>query len=317
MFVKISAKFSVFLVFCLLLMTPGCIHRTKTISRKVKITHDRLEELKSKKEIGKQSTSPMITIWVHGTRLLPSPIFRSYIYCESGLHHANELPPTYFLSQLANAMIQSDPSRYNHENFYLFGWSGNLDAAIRMQAAKELYSQLYELRLEYEKKYKTKPKIRLITHSHGGNVVLNLVKFNKYNDLIIDELILLACPVQASTKHYLHSLMFKKIYAFYSSLDLMQILAPQFYWCTDENFNPQKHTLKFPPTSSRLFSNQPNLIQVKFKMNGHAIMHTEFSSACFTQYLPLLLDELDAWQFENPQYLDKPLTKRLLKIITP
>jgi len=312
-----EVKSTISIIMCIIIATPGCYHPTKIKSRKVFITHDRLQALRNKNNTEQSQQIPTITIWVHGTRLLPSPIFRSYVYCACGLHLANELPPSYFLRQLSDAIINADPSRFNHEDFYLFGWTGKLDAAIREQAAKDLCQDLKKLIAEYHLKYQCRPFIRLITHSHGGNVALNLARFkNPENDLFIDELILLACPVQDSTKPYLKDAMFGRVYAMYSSIDLLQILAPQFYWPIQTNSNHKKPSFKFPPTSSRLFPIQSNMIQVKIKKNKHAILHTEFSSARFTQYLPILLDELNAWNTEDPQWRDAPNTKRLLKFYT-
>ncbi|MBD3231853.1 hypothetical protein GF322_04290 [Candidatus Dependentiae bacterium] len=60
-----------------------------------------------------------------------------------------------------------------NNNFYTFGWSGLISQQRRRKEAIRFYNQLSK---EIEK-YKQKginPKIRIICHSHGGNLALNL-----------------------------------------------------------------------------------------------------------------------------------------------
>jgi len=55
------------------------------------------------------------------------------------------------------------------------------------------------------------PKVTLISHSHGGNVALNLAAIaEKESPLSIERLILLACPVQQETAALVDAPMFKK-----------------------------------------------------------------------------------------------------------
>ncbi|MFH1461529.1 MAG: hypothetical protein ABIF12_01090 [bacterium] len=65
------------------------------------------------------------------------------------------------------------PNTNNH--FYTFGWSGLISQERRRKEAIRFYNCLSE---ELEK-YKNKPKIRILAHSHGGNLVLNLAAINK------------------------------------------------------------------------------------------------------------------------------------------
>lgn len=59
------------------------------------------------------------------------------------------------------------------DHFYTFGWSGILSSIKRRNDSLRLYNTLSD---EVARYYKMgiKPKIRLICHSHGGNVALNL-----------------------------------------------------------------------------------------------------------------------------------------------
>lgn len=62
--------------------------------------------------------------------------------------------------------------------FYAFGWSGLMSQNSRRFEAIRLYNALSE-ELEKFKSRGITPKIRLICHSHGGNLSLNLAAINK------------------------------------------------------------------------------------------------------------------------------------------
>ncbi|MBX9831240.1 hypothetical protein K2X40_04755 [Candidatus Babeliales bacterium] len=60
-----------------------------------------------------------------------------------------------------------------HETFYTFGWNGLLSQAERRLEAVRFYNELSGLVKSYQARG-VNPKIRLIAHSHGGNVCANL-----------------------------------------------------------------------------------------------------------------------------------------------
>lgn len=62
--------------------------------------------------------------------------------------------------------------------FYTFGWSGLISQASRRYEAIRLYNALQE-ELDKLKAQGIAPKIRLIAHSHGGNLCLNLAAVTK------------------------------------------------------------------------------------------------------------------------------------------
>jgi len=158
--------------------------------------------------------------------------------------------------------------------FYTFGWSGLISQNRRRREAVRFYNALSE---EIEKYHKQGifPKVRLISHSHGGNLCLNLAAINillknkklseiekisknqdeadslaaiseiltnmpsqeyalqekkqkhyeyvpKKASVIIDELIMLAAPIQPETECFIFSDTFKKVYSFYSDQDFAQ-----------------------------------------------------------------------------------------------
>jgi hypothetical protein len=132
-----------------------------------------------------------------------------------------------------------------------------------------------------------KPRTRLITHSHGCNVALNASDlFAQSEDpIVIEELVLLACPVQHATADKLKSASFKKIFSLYSTADLTQIL------------DPQGLNLESMPAGGYIFSNrrfepQPNLVQAQMRWKGFGLSHIGFVRQRFAKALPSILAEL-------------------------
>jgi hypothetical protein len=253
------------------------------------------------------SDREMITVWVHGTRLFQRPLPRKHFISEvPGLITANEIDANCHLRSIADTLCQADPVRFNLAKFYHFCWSGKLCFNERLCAAHDLYTALTNLLKHVKRRGRPLPKLRVIAHSHGGNVCLNLALINKKRPkpIVIDELILLACPVQDQTKDLVKHPMFKRIYALYSALDIIQILDPQGF------YKHKAHADTF--FSKRQFAHQENLAQMKIKVDRRAIMHTEFSHTPFLHLLPSILDEIDAWQREiifkeNPNKMSRML----------
>ncbi len=243
------------------------------------------------------SKAPPINIWVHGTRFIKRPIFHNFFKSTPGIKLAKNLAPDYYLNKIAVTLNKVAPHTFPLDTFYLFGWSGKLSTAIRREAAEILYREVDRIVAEYKQRYNTDPIIRMLTHSHGGTVALNMARHKKDPlPFHIDELILMACPVQSSTKRFIEDELFKKTIALYSSLDMMQVLAPQvtynFYRTKKGHLKSHMH---WPPFSRRCFEDHPKLAQVKLKMNGRALFHTEFTSQHFTAVLPQILHVVDSW----------------------
>ena len=119
----------------------------------------------------------------------------------------------------------------------------------------------------------------LIAHSHGCNVALylaELAKSGEFKDLVIDRLILLACPVQLATAHLVGSPIFKRVFSFYSTADLGQIIDPQGLY--NETKKISKDSKKPPLFSQRLFDDSPNLVQARILMNRQSPGHMSFSN---------------------------------------
>ncbi|MDR3646496.1 MAG: hypothetical protein P4L22_03070 [Candidatus Babeliales bacterium] len=130
----------------------------------------------------------------------------------------------YQFNSLTSARLDQHNQKSDIYNlYYTFGWSGYLSRLHRQRDAKKLYNALKNEVNDFKKKG-IDCKIRLIGFSHAGNLILSMAKglTNKVEELpfIIDELIVLAVPIQKETDKYIHHPIFKKIYSFYSMSDI-------------------------------------------------------------------------------------------------
>ena len=248
-----------------------------------------------------------VTILVHGTKhsaLLPPYIDGKYkdpinnlLYGKLGLNHVSNCDPKTYFVKLANTLSESDSDNFQINNFYLFGWSGRLSQKYRSDAAKELRKAILEL---YNKP-NPPTHLRIITHSHGGNVALHLAEaLKKDKGIQIDELILLACPVQKRTENLVKSPSFRKIFSLYSDGDFLQIIDPQglhglLYdlghtkWDIDSLKALAQKTAKKTLLSARQFPHSENLVQIKLVMNNHNPLHLGFLLLKFARALPKIL----------------------------
>lgn len=277
----------------LILVVPGCMQVSqKQLTKKVS-AHS--PSLIASLEKTHQCEDPAVTIWIHGTRLLPKNMFQRYFFCKQGLHHFSELDSYYHIHKIAATISASDPALFPAQTFYLFGWSGLLSFKEREAAAHDLYVALKKVREEYKMNYGHEPTIRIIAHSHGGNVALLLEKVKDEEDtsFCITDLILLACPVQSQTMHYAASPTFGKVYSLFSLLDVMQVVDPQ-------GLQKESKMEKVPLFSQRYFPHHEKIEQVAIKKNNRSIMHIEFIQLNFVAQLPYLISEINKWRIENP-----------------
>lgn len=271
----------------MIFLFSGCVHRASN-HHKVYVVPQNKQVSWLETYIDVPPAPPPINIWIHGTLFFPfNYFFKDFFYCPPGLTHVTDLKPHYPMRKKAQALTQYDPYNFNPHTFYLFGWCGSLSFEKRIHWARILYTELKKIVAEYKEKYDVQPVIRIFAHSHGGNVALNLAKLKQPEDeIIIDQLILMGTPVQAQTKKYINHPIFKKIYALYSQLDLLQVADPQGLYY-------QGNTAPF--FSKRRFDTHDKLHQVKIKINGRAPFHTEFTSPRFLQYIPDIINTIDEW----------------------
>lgn len=260
-------------------------------TKRIEITEQKIKKEKEKeKEILIKDNNESITIMVHGTTLTtntltwPKPVNKllsKYLRTPKGFLNFDELEPSHQFIQLAKELNLGDNKNFGLSNFYFFGWNGALNSTERKNSAEDLYKAILKLK----EKHKDIP-ITIITHSHGGNVALNLANISKEkndNNFYIDRLILLGCPVQDETEDLINSSVFKKIYNFYSPGDLIQVLDPQGY--------NKKNCKTF--FSRRLFKPSSKLYQIKVLLNGHSLYHMDFISIKFHKKLSAILNAID------------------------
>lgn len=246
----------------------------------------------------------VITIWVHGTKSarLQDHVFKNFFFSLMDLQHISQYKDNHTIKHIAQVLCEKNTERFVYQNFYTFGWSGQLSHKARKDAAIKLHKSILQLKKEYFAAHGVFPKIRLITHSHGGNVALNMAKYNsKVNDKIsIYELVMLACPVQQKTAKYLSLSLFEKAYSLYSEIDILQVIDPQ-------GLHKHKNKEQKPFFSERRFTPEEKLTQANVKINNRNLMHVEFITEKFANLLPDILNELDSW--EKQEKLDSNISK--------
>lgn len=277
------------LIIAPLLILSSCVHRRNIDKQELYITKEPTELITATKN------PPPITIWIHGTVFFKKPPLYEQYHKNPTLILASLLPDRGRFHRIAQTITHNDPEHFSPDEFYFFCWSGHFSIRERKAAAEKLYSELIELTKKYEAQYNHYPTIRIIAHSHGGNLALHMAKIKTpLSPLTIKSLILLACPVQEKTMHLINTPMFQQIYSLYSSFDLIQVLAPQLRK-SDITKKDGKKGYKIPTFSSRLFPQHPHVIQAKIKVNNFPITHTHFATTEFAEMLPKILHKLDSW----------------------
>jgi len=285
------------LYFFAFLLMPSCTTQSRIIKKRVVLAPQ-----KNKIAID----PPQITVWIHGTRLLRRPLYYRYFNGKPGIKHATQLPKQYNLTKIAQVLCSESRDMHAHEHFYSFGWSGKLNSTEREEAAFVLLKELHGLIERFTIVHNKQPHLRIIAHSHGGNLALNLAKVAKKcpeYSVLVNQLILLACPVQNQTCSYISDPIFRHIYALYSTLDIVQIIAPEMSYIVSTKSKKICKKLKIPPLSERRFQPHPKLAQVKIKINGHALWHADFVGTTFLKSLDAIIDEIDHWKKESPPLL--------------
>lgn len=231
----------------------------------------------------------MITVFIHGTRIFPKFYAQELFYSPDGLKHISQIEKASHMHTIAHALAKADPARFSVQSFYTFGWNGNLDFNERKKAAHDVYKALKAFSDSYVAKFGKSPRLCIITHSHGGNVALNLAAAvqDAHDKLFhVDELVLLACPVQKETKNYVTDSIFGRVYSLCSCNDVLQVIDPQGLYKDKE---------QTPVFSERYFEVNPHVLQSKIKHRGRYILHIEFLKKYFYTQLPAIMNSMDTW----------------------
>lgn len=157
-------------------------------------------------------------------------LFENQAMQEEGLHaiDLSRHERGYGAGALANALevVYDDIENCPHERkYYTFGWQGLLSHKTRVTAGKHLFDQL-NAEIHRLKSEGYLPRIRLIGYSHGGNVCLNVGREAQlcHPDWYVEELILVATPIQNESDYLVQEKFFKKCYSIYSESDHVQSL---------------------------------------------------------------------------------------------
>jgi len=279
---KVFIPHRIFLV-VLVALLAGCASKEKKYGSNFPVT-----DLAINKELN-CAERPTVTIFIHGTRIFPKFYAQELFYSPEGFNHISAIEEASHMHSIAHALEESDPQKYSYEQFYTFGWNGNLDFQERKKASEGLYKALKELSAVYIGQYGIRPRLRIITHSHGGNVALNLAVVAKEGQdalFFVDELIMLAVPVQQKTKDLVAEPCFGRIYSLSSSNDVVQVIDPQGLYKQNDNV---------PLFSERYFKAYPHVLQAQIKIQGHFLMHIEFLMEKLFKHLPAIVDIMDTW----------------------
>ncbi|MDR3550973.1 MAG: hypothetical protein P4L31_06175 [Candidatus Babeliales bacterium] len=249
-------------------------------------------------------TAPQVTIWVHGTKSM-GRISQAIHSSPRGLLSLDHVPKRYRLRDSLHVLAATDPERFPLAHFYTFGWSGQLCFDKRKSEAQNLYESIKKLNKQYQDSHGMDPEITLITHSHGGNLALNLASVKQVSDNFTLKLIVLACPVQHETEDFVSDALFSRIYSFYSTSDLIQIIDPQGLYGRG---GKEEIRLEF---SGRQFPDNPKVCQAELKINGYGIAHVGFILQRFMKLLPICIEQLDAWIAQDVFQAD---TTRIMNI---
>ena len=191
-----------------------------------------------------------------------------------------------FTHHFASLLCHSKHTFIKEKDIFFFGWDGSLLPSRREHAAYILYS---ELKKQIELAHATKnpfSKIHLLTHSHGGNVALLLLHILEIEDIpfIIDQLIMMGCPIQKITEAYAFSPAIKKIVSIYSKNDGVQKNDLQIMY--SEAFKDGNTP---PIRSKRTFKNHaPHIWQIRLSINSKSYGHQLFTTELVLPHIPLI-----------------------------
>ena len=231
-----------------------------------------------------------VTVWVHGTypalsvlRAAWCPV-RPKVYVEDGLSLAKKLPKNYYFYQLAQSLHDNNPKFYNLDHIYTYGWhSSNVSPKQRIKEGKKLYEAIEKLITEYLQKYK-EVKLRIVGFSHGGNVILNMIKHLPFKKICVPiEVVLMGTPVQESTRDFINNPYVTKAYSFYSQGDWIQRIDIQRFHCN--------YPEGAPFLSGRMFKDTDKVQQVCLTVNGKKIGHAKYRS--ILNHLPDMMCQVE------------------------
>lgn len=200
--------------------------------------------------------------------------------------------------QVAQEQVDPDGVR----TYALFGWSGKLDNEERRKEGHRLYQELVALRDRYVERYGVAPEIKLVAHSHGGNVCLWMhdAEEQERKNLEIATLTLLGTPIQTETAAGIASSLFRTIVSFYSEGDFIQTAdrtAPskKSYRCLSDVVPVQQPGLRRVDVKVHLNGKSTALDHIGFFVAGRgALLDKACEQFPLCVYVPLALSLIEA-----------------------
>ena len=238
-----------------------------------------------------ESKQPVVhvTVFIHGTqpvkKLLDHPYspMRKIIHFEPGLNLAKDLPENYSFYKVATSWCAYNPTEYNMQNLYTYGWnSSDIRPINRYEESRKLFDAVNQKVQEYSQEYE-QIKIRVVGFSHGGNLLLNMLQWMPFGLPDVEtEVILLGTPIQEENRACINSPYVSRAYSFYSTADWIQVIDPQ-----------RLHTkcpVGAPFFSKRTFLPTDQVVQIALTVNGQSIGHINYRS--LMSYLPDMLQQI-------------------------
>ena len=247
--------------------------------------------------LGKQHT---ITIFVHGSRSPARFYLSQYRKSKHGLHAACEYDEDSLYCKIADSLTENDNPKYDKNHFYVFGWNGAISFAVRKKMAKKLYKKTLKLITFYKNKYGYYPKVQIITFSHGGNIALQLADFLPFVDgQEIDlDLVLIGCPVQATTEHMIGCPCFSNVSVIASHGDMIQRMDPHNWYAPKRDGKTRAFSRRFFDVSHLDEERQEKIVQCAVTVNSKNPGHIDLSKS-FMPHIPYVLDQRENWSSGN------------------
>lgn len=217
-----------------------------------------------------------VLIWIHGTS--PSQAFKptkKLKPCQ--MFHIPSLPASHSAHIRLTLLEKLDGNNFSKEHAYFFKWSGTASAKARKIAGEKLLKDIQKIISYYRDVLGYDANLTIITHSHGGNVLIRAIQQAKKNNINIsvDRAILFACPVFAKTKQLITLPQFKQVIVFFSPTDIVQVMDPQKF--TQFKFNKEKYFSFFKAFNAQWKKNKTLFTRRIFTKDDARIIHFQIS----------------------------------------
>ena len=233
-----------------------------------------------------------ITIFIHGSRSAAKYVLPQKYQSKQGLYPVIDYSVDSHYYEIAEIFQEKDPATFSMKNYYVFGWDGALSFDVRKKLAQKLRNQLEPVLDAYKQKDGCYPEVTIITFSHGGNIALQLADFlgeveSKYNKV---NLLLIGCPVQATTEHMIASSYFNHVSVVSSRGDVIQRMDPHNLYGPERDEKTRLFSRRFFDVEN--FDNfvQNKIDQYAVTVNGKILGHVDLFRS-FMIHIPYVLEQ--------------------------